>query len=452
MIPGSMTAQSLRRASLLAAAVIALLPRVAPAETVPDRKGAVLGDRARLASDLRWIYNDYERAFAEGQRTGKPVLVVLRCIPCLACAGIDSAVLLENSSLAPLLDQFICVRVVNANALDLSRFQFDFDLSFSTLIFNGDGTLYGRFGSWSHQKDPADNATDGLKSTLERALTLHAGYPANKASLAGKQGRPSAFKTPIEMPTLQGKYSRNLDWEGKVVQSCVHCHQIGDALRADFRQRKAPLPPQLVYPFPPPETIGVTLDPGSTARIRSVTPGSPADLAGLKPDDSLVEFDSQPLISSADFSWVLHHAPASGTLSAAVDRGGTRRSLTVPLQPDWRNHADISRRVGTWGMRAMALGGLLLEDLPDADRKSLGFANDTLALRVKHVGEYNEHAAAKKAGFLKEDVFVAVNAATNRLSESELIGTLLARFQPGDLVKVTVQRGTERVLLQLPIQ
>jgi len=106
------------------------------AETVKDRAGAVRDDKAKLENDPRWIYNDFEKGFEEGKRTGKPVLVVLRCVPCLACAGIDAKVLLEDEILTPLLDQFVCVRVINANALDLSKFQFDFNLSFSTLIFN----------------------------------------------------------------------------------------------------------------------------------------------------------------------------------------------------------------------------------------------------------------------------------------------------------------------------
>ena len=50
--------------------------------------------------------------------------MVLRCIPCLSCAGIDAQVL-EEKELVPLLDQFVCVRVINANALDLSLFQFE---------------------------------------------------------------------------------------------------------------------------------------------------------------------------------------------------------------------------------------------------------------------------------------------------------------------------------------
>ena len=72
------------------------------ADTAADRKAAVLKDRATLENDPRWIYNDYERGFAEAKRTGKPLLVVIRCVPCLACAGLDARVLLENTDLSPL--------------------------------------------------------------------------------------------------------------------------------------------------------------------------------------------------------------------------------------------------------------------------------------------------------------------------------------------------------------
>ena len=66
-------------------------------------------DRAAMEQDARWIYNDVERGFAEAGRTGKPLLVVLRCVPCLSCVGLDASVLTEPE-LAPLLDQFVLVR------------------------------------------------------------------------------------------------------------------------------------------------------------------------------------------------------------------------------------------------------------------------------------------------------------------------------------------------------
>jgi hypothetical protein len=437
---------------LLGVLLIAAMPSQAAAETVKDREGSVRNDRAAMEKDTRWIYNDFKKGFAEGKRTGKPVLVVLRCIPCLACAGIDTAVLLQESELTPLLDQFVCVRVINANALDLSLFQVDYDLSFSSVFFNGDGTIYGRYGSWTHQKNSQDKTTSGYKQALEAALAIHKGYPANKASLAGKQGQPSAYRTPVEIPTLSAKYRLDLDWSGKVVPSCVHCHQIGDALRIVAREKKEPLPLPLIYPWPAPETVGLTLAQDSIARVEAVAASTVAARAGLKAGDEVVSLAGQKLISIADVAWVLHRAPEAGKLAAVVKRNGKEKTLQLDLPADWRMKSDIAKRVGTWGMRSMATGGLVLEDLADAERETRKLGKKDMALVVKYVGQYGKHATGKKAGFEKDDVIVAIDGLSRRASEGEVIGHLLRHHPVGDTVKATVLRGTERKELELPMQ
>jgi serine protease Do len=421
------------------------------AATVNDREGAVRDDKAAMEKDARWIYNDYQKGFAEAKRTGKPLLIVLRCVPCLSCAGIDASVLTEPD-LAPLLQQFVCVRVINANALDLSLFQFDYDLSFSTVFFNGDGTVYGRYGSWTHQKNAQDKTTVGYKKALEAALAIHRGYPSNKTALAGKQGGPSPFKTAVDMPTIVGKYKLDLNWDGKVVQSCVHCHQIGDAFRASYRDQNKPIPTEWIYFWPATETIGVTMAADHAARIESVENSSIAAKSGLQAGDDLVSLGGQPLISIADVSWVLHRAPESGTLSAIVRRSGVEKSLSLVLPTEWRRKSDISKRVSTWPMRGMATGGLVLEDLADPERSQRQLGKDKMALFIKFVGQYNKHAAGKNAGFQKDDLIVEIDGLTQRLTESELIGHLLQKHPVGDRVKATVLRGKERVDLMLPMQ
>ncbi|MEQ1862490.1 MAG: Trx7/PDZ domain-containing (seleno)protein [Chthoniobacteraceae bacterium] len=434
-----------------ALALLLTLTAIAFAEAVKDREGAVRKDRATMENDARWIYGDFERGFAEAKRTGKPLLVTLRCVPCLSCAGIDASVL-EDASLAPLHDQFICVRLIDANAIDLARFQFDYDLSFSTLFFNGDGTIYGRYGSWKHQRDPKEKTVDGYKRALEAALAVHRDYPANKAALAGKQGMAIPFKTPVEIPSLSIKYKVNLDWEGKVVGSCVHCHMVGEAIRTSYRDKGQAIPEMWVYPQPAPETLGLTLAPEQIAHVEAVAVGSIAALAGVQAGDDLVSVAGQPLVSVADVSWALHRAPDAGKIAAVVKRGGAERAVSLDLPAGWRSKSDISRRVGTWGMRGMALGGLKLEDLPPGMRKERGLSPDDLALFAAGVGQYGKHGAAKKAGFLKEDVIVEVGGMKKRATEGELIGWLIARHKAGEKVKTTVLRGDKRVELMLPIQ
>lgn len=434
---------------LLAAGLLASAPLHAAA--VKDREGAVRADKAKMENDARWRYNDVDSGFAEARRTGKPLLVVLRCIPCLACVGLDAAVLTEPA-LAPLLDQFVCVRLINANAIDLARFQFDYDLSFSTLFFNADGTLYGRYGSWVHQVDPDAKETIGYRKALEGALALHRGYPANRAGLAAKQGGPTPFRTPVEIPDLAKKYGRELNWGGNVVQSCVHCHQVGDAIRTSYRDQGKPVPEEWVYPFPKPETIGLTLAPDRASRVESVAAGSIAAGAGVKAGDELVSLGGQPLVSPADVSWVLHRFSGSGKLPAVVKRGSMAGNVRLTLPQGWRATADISRRVGTWSMRGMALGGLVLEEPTDEERAKLGIAKDRMALRAKGVGQYGKHAAAKNAGFQKEDVITELGGSSARMTEGALIGKLIKEHKPGEKVKTTVLRGGKKVELSLPIQ
>jgi hypothetical protein len=422
-----------------------------PAEAVKDREGAVRGDRAKMQTNDRWIYQDLDRGFAEAKKSGKPLLVVLRCVPCKACMGIDASIL-TSEDLQPLLDQFVCVRLINANALDLSLFQFDYDLSFSTIFFNADHTIYGRYGSWQHQRDTNDATLAGYKAALNAALAVHQGYPANKEGLKAKQGGEMPFKVPVEFPTLAGKYERELNWEGKVVQSCVHCHQIGDAYRAYYRNASKPIPDELIYPMPAPETIGLVLDTQKAATVKDVTPGSAAASAGIKAGDEILSANGQPLISIADFAWVLHHAADPSLLKLQLKREGQEETHVIALPAGWRSHTDISTRVGTWPMRAMAFGGMILVDLDDAARASRGLPPDGMALLVKFVGAFGIHGEAKKAGFQVNDVLLSVDGSKERMSESQIIGKLLHDHPQKDQVKTMVRRGEQQIDLKLPMQ
>lgn len=439
------------KTSFILMGLLALLAATCSAETVKDREGAVRGDKAALENDPRWNYNDIDAGFRLAKTTGKPLLVVLRCVPCMSCAGMDAGVL-QDESLKALLDQFVCVRVINANALDLTRFQFDYDLSLTGIVFNGDGTVYGRFGSWTHQKDPLNKSVSSFQKALQAALDVHKGYPGNKAALSGKQPVATPFRTPVEFPTLATKYGSKLDWEGKVVQSCVHCHMIGDAMRAHHRTEGRPMPLELVYPHPTPDVLGLKLAADEIAKVEEVAPESIAAKAGLKPGDEIVAMEGQPLISTADFSHVMHRAPAAGSLKAAVKRGGSTEELTLVLPGGWRVQTDISKRVGTWPMRAMAFGGMHMVDLTDEERTAKGLTKEQLALHIDHVGQYGPHAMAKKAGFQKGDILVHVDDLDSRMTEGQLIGHLLVSHQPGEKIPATVLRGGKKVQLEMPQQ
>lgn len=46
-----------------------------------SRDQMVLNDRDDVLGGGKWIYNDFTKGLDEARRTGKPLLVVLRCVP-----------------------------------------------------------------------------------------------------------------------------------------------------------------------------------------------------------------------------------------------------------------------------------------------------------------------------------------------------------------------------------
>jgi hypothetical protein len=416
-----------------------------------NRDAKVRNDRRAFQDSKDWIYNDLDAGARAARLAGKPLLVVFRCIPCEACQEFDDDVARRDPIIRDLLDEFVCVRIVQANAMDLTKFQHDFDLSFAAYLMNPDLTIYGRFGTRSERPESEDISLAGLRKAMAEALLMHHAYQAVRPSLAGKQVKPSRYATPRDYPSLAGKYQPTLNYETQVAKSCIHCHQVREAERLGYRTSGQPIPDEVLFPHPDPGVLGLKMNPKEMARVERVAPASPAKRAGLQPGDDLVALAGQPLLSIADLQWALHTAPAVATLPVSVRRDGKRVDLTLALLDGWRR-GDISWRATTWDLRRMGLGGMRLDDLTDDERRAASLPQDGLALRVRHVGEYGDHAVAKRAGVLKDDVLVAFDGQNRRLSESELLAYTLQRKGPGDRVVVSVRRGAEMKKLTLVLQ
>src|SRR5262249_18785827 len=153
---------------------------------------------------------------------------------------------------------------------------------------------------------------------------------------AAKQGPPSAVKVPEDFASLRGKYGSKLDYEGSVVRSCIHCHQVREAQRLVYRSQKQTIPEQVLFPYPLPSVVGMEMDSRETPRVKEITKGSAAEAAGFQAGDDLVSFKGQPMLSIADVQWVLHNAKDGETLRAQVRRGGRTLDLSLSLAPGWR--------------------------------------------------------------------------------------------------------------------
>lgn len=196
----------MRRSTLLIALGLLSLGLRTDRLLAQDRDTKVKNDRKAFQESKDWIYNNVAEGIRVARETHKPLMVVYRCIPCEACQKFDDDVARRDPIIRDLLDEFICVRIVQANTMDLSHFQFDFDLSFAVFFVDPDLTIYGRFGTRSGRPESDDISLAGLRKAMAQALRMHRNAAAIKPTLAGKQVKLSRYTTPRDYPTLSGRY------------------------------------------------------------------------------------------------------------------------------------------------------------------------------------------------------------------------------------------------------
>lgn len=400
-----------------------------------------------------WVYDDVDAGFAEAKKSGKPLMVVLRCVPCNSFKAFDRQVRTrEDAALAALMDKFVCVRLVQAYGMDLSLFQFDYDLNWAVVLMNADRTIYGRYGSKAGEKGRTERVTiEGLRKALESALDFHGGYPGNRKDFEGKSGPPTSWKTPEAIPEMK-RFPNAVPADGSRPR-CVHCHMVREAELWTLRSTKQPIPDTLLWPYPMPDVLGLSLDLKERATIRAVAPGSPAEKGGFKPGDSIRKFAGQPVLSLADVQWVLQNAKEPCTIDAELDRDGKSVKASLALAEGWRRRDDFTWRVQVWSIRHRLLGTQPLEALSADDRQKQGAGADGLALRVKGfppdwVKERNREAAQK---LQKDDVIVDVDGKKSLSTESGLLAYLFLK-KPGETAEFTVLRGgkPQKVALTIP--
>jgi len=358
----------------------------------------------------------------------------------------------SDPDLADLLDKFVCVRVVQAWGLDLSLFQFDDGLTWSVFLMNADRTIYGRYGSLSPGKAAARDVTlEGFKKALQGALELHAAYPANKSELAGKKGPPAAWGAPEQIPALKGKASaRNSDGTRA---SCVHCHQVGEAELWSRRSLRQPIRDDLLWRYPMPDSIGLTLDPVERATVTAIRPGSAAERAGFRTGDRIAKLDGQPVISIADVQWVLHTAKVPGTVKAEVTRDGRSVPLQLSLSADWRRGDEFTWRASTRDLRYQVTGTERLEPLPADERTRLSIPDGKMALRVSGIApDWFKARNPSGRNLKKGDIVLAVDAKRDLATESLFYSHLLQDKAPGQGYQLTVLRDgkPQQVAMTLP--
>jgi serine protease Do len=184
------------------------------------------------------------------------------------------------------------------------------------------------------------------------------------------------------------------------------------------------------------------LQDASGALVTQVTPGSPADKAGLVPEDVVVKADARKISDNGDLSRYISSRPPGSTVKLEVIRGGVAKSISVVLGtfPD-----EASDDESTEAKRGRL--GMTLQDLTPSMAERLELPRGTKGPIVMDV-EAGE--PAEKAGLVPRDVIVSVNG--NPVSSVEQFEAQVEAAKKDGAVRLRVLNGATFRIVVLKVQ
>lgn len=325
--------------------------------------------------------------------------------------------------------------------VDLNRYPFDFDLTFSVLLMHPDGTVYHRYGGRDHRGADVWLNRPSFQRLLEKTREEHEVYSSSPSPPPLRKRRVIE-----EIPAFAKKDKGE----------CVHCHSVFPALREDLRNRGQWDDSEDLWRYPSPERLGIQLDPLDQTLLSAVRPKSVADRGGLRSRDRLVELNRSKILSATDVQWVLQGLPAGETEVPVVWlRSGKRQVGTLSLADGWKRGTPLtfSWRPLKWALLpAPGFGG---RGLSRSEKRSLGLDPDRFGFRVSYLVTWGENRrfgrAAQKSGLRKGDVVLSFDEKADFYSVDHFHSWWRFTKEPGDRVKVEILRNGKRSHLEIPV-
>jgi S1-C subfamily serine protease len=296
----------------------------------------------------------------------------------------------------------------------------------TVFFMTADEKIYARYGGRDASGADERQSLAGLGHTMKSVLEMHHGKEQQFAP------RPEEGVKTIR------------DIAGRP-RHCYHCHQVKEALDASLK-RSGKWERELAWRYPPPETVGLTLEVDRGNVVQRVRESSAASRVGLKNGDILRQLNGVPIHSQADVMFALDRAPAQGKVSLTWTQAGKTRSDQLTLADGWRKH-DMTWRPS---MRRMIPSVPLFgTDLKADERKTLGLSEKQLAFRHRP----QLHSWARAAGVLPGDVILGLDGRTfDGLSAEEFRDQARREYLVGDKVRLDLLRQGKKLSLALTIR
>lgn len=314
------------------------------------------------------------------------------------------------------------VRVTSMRGVDLTVFDFDFDLTWAAFFVNANQKVLGRYGGRDDGAAEDWLSLAGLKYALKQALAAHQQDPAGKGTPLAKEVQQA------EQYPAAAKLKKN---------ACIHCHEVYD-FRRDWLTKQGKWSQDELWVYPPPANVGLAVARDRGDLVEKVAAGSPAAQAGLKPGDVLREVNGYPIASYGDLQYALHRAPKQGGVAARWQRQGELLTGKFELKAGWRK-SDISWRGSMWGVEPKA--HVYGRDLTAAEKAKLGLGPKQLAFSQ---GSYVP-PPAYQAGIRANDVILGADGKHLEMTMLQFNVWVRLNYQVGDRIVYNVIRGGKKL-------
>lgn len=314
-------------------------------------------------------------------------------------------------------DKFVRVRLTRVDNVDLSLFEFDYDLTMMIFFMNAEEKIYARYGGRDATGPDARQSLEGLRYTMQSVLAMHA-----------EKEKEFAPRTK-DAPKSATRFRKG--------GGCMHCHQVRENLNEELK-RAGKWTRENFYRYPMPENLGFDLEVNRGNVVKSIKEKSVADVLGLKVGDLVKRLNGVPIHSFGDVQFALDHAPKSGGIDIAWHREQKPMTGKLDLLEGWRK-TDISWRPSAqWFIPQARISGT---DLDVDERKALGLTFKQLAFRQRDAISQQ----ARNAGIRPGDIILGVD---DRKLEMDMIGFqyfIQRNYFAGDRVTVNLLRDGKRM-------
>jgi S1-C subfamily serine protease len=284
--------------------------------------------------------------------------------------------------------------------------------------------VYARYGGRDSKNADNRQSLEGLRYTMQSVAAMHRSEQ--------KQFAPRVEGAPVHIREIAGG-------RGK----CLHCHQVKERLNRKITA-SGDWTRDMVYRYPLPDNLGIRLEVNRGNVVEKVTPGSPAEKAGLKKGDVVKRLGNVPIHSFADATYALDKAPSRGTLSLSWLRDAEPLTASLNLPKGWRK-TDISWRPSL--RRLVPSSPFYGADLKAAERKQFGLTDKQLAFRLTS----GLSTRAKQAGFQAGDIVIGIDDRPLDLTATDFVYFIHAQYLVGDTIYVTLLRDGKNLRLPLTL-